>query len=85
MSPNPLAIHFLIGQYRKQKILPVGLGIIFIPIQYHFCFGQDGDAVENPISMQKLRQVIRLYGQGKGTRFINSILGISRNMTKKYL
>lgn len=39
----------------------------------------------NPISMQKLRQVIRLYGQGKGTKSINSMLGISRNTIKKYL
>ena len=39
----------------------------------------------NPISMQKLRQVIRLYGQGRGTKSINSMLGISRNTIKKYL
>lgn len=39
----------------------------------------------NPISMQKLRQVIRLYGQGKGTKSINSMLGVSRNTIKKYL
>jgi transposase len=38
-----------------------------------------------PISMQKLRQVIRLYGQGKGTKAINSMLGVSRNTIKKYL
>lgn len=38
-----------------------------------------------PITMQKLRQVIRLYGQGKGTKSINSMLGISRNTVKKYL
>jgi transposase len=35
--------------------------------------------------MQKLRQVIRLYGQGKGTKAINSMLGVSRNTIKKYL
>jgi transposase len=35
--------------------------------------------------MQKLRQVIRLYGQGKGTKAINSMLGVSRNTVKKYL
>ena len=38
-----------------------------------------------PISMQKIKQVIRLYGQGKGTRAINSMLGVSRNTVKKYL
>jgi transposase len=35
--------------------------------------------------MQKLKQVIRLYGQGKGTKSINSMLGVSRNTIKKYL
>lgn len=39
----------------------------------------------NPISMQKLRQVIRLYGQGKGTKAIHSMLGVSHNTIKKYL
>jgi len=34
--------------------------------------------------MQKLRQVIRLYGQGKGSKSINSMLGVSRNTVKKY-
>jgi hypothetical protein len=46
-----------------------------------------------PISMHKLRQVIRwllsvaevLYGQGKGSKSINSMLGVSRNTIKKYL
>jgi transposase len=38
-----------------------------------------------PIPMQKLKQVIRLYGQGKGTKSINSMLDISRNTIKKYL
>ena len=38
-----------------------------------------------PISMQKLRQVIRLHGQGKGTKSINRIVGLSRNTVKKYL
>lgn len=37
---------------------------------------------DNPLSMQKLRQVIRLYGQGKVTKSINSMLGISRNTIK---
>jgi transposase len=41
--------------------------------------------LNKPISMQKLRQVIRLYGQGKGTKSINSMLGVSRNTIKKYL
>jgi len=38
-----------------------------------------------PISMNKLKQVIRLHGQGKGIKSISSILGISRNTIKKYL
>ena len=38
-----------------------------------------------PITMQKLRQVIRFYGQGKGTKSISRIVGISRNTVKKYL
>jgi hypothetical protein len=46
-----------------------------------------------PISMHKLRQVIRwllspaevLYGQGKGSKSINSMLGVSRNTIKTYL
>lgn len=38
-----------------------------------------------PITMQKLRQVIRLYGQGKGTKSITRMVGISRNTVKKYL
>jgi len=38
-----------------------------------------------PISMHKLRQVIRLHGQGKGIKSINSMLGTSRNTIKKYL
>ena len=38
-----------------------------------------------PITMQKLRQVIRLHCQGKGSKTINSMLGVSRNTIKKYL
>jgi transposase len=38
-----------------------------------------------PISMNKLKQVIRLHGQGKGIKSISSILGIARNTIKKYL
>ena len=37
------------------------------------------------ITMQKLRQVLRFYSQGKGTKTISSIVGISRNTVKKYL
>lgn len=37
------------------------------------------------ISMLKLRQVIRLYNQGKGTKAIAGLLFISRNTIKKYL
>jgi transposase len=35
--------------------------------------------------MQKLRQIIRLYGQGKGSKTIYSMLGVARNTIKKYL
>ena len=38
-----------------------------------------------PITMQKLRQIIRLYGQGKGSKSISSMPGISRTTIKKYL
>lgn len=37
------------------------------------------------ISMLKLRQVIRLYNQGKGTKAIAGMLSLSRNTIKKYL
>ena len=38
-----------------------------------------------PIMMQKIKQIIRLYGQGKGTKTISNSLGVSRNTVKKYL
>lgn len=38
-----------------------------------------------PISMQKIIQVVRLYGQGKGTKTISSSLGVAHNTVKKYL
>lgn len=37
------------------------------------------------ISMQKIRQVLRFYAQGKGTKSIGSLLSMSRNTVKKYL
>lgn len=37
------------------------------------------------ISMQKLKQVLRLYSQGKGTKAISSLLNLSRTTVKKYL
>lgn len=37
------------------------------------------------LTMQKLRQVLRFYSQGKGTKTISSIVVISRNTVKKYL
>ncbi|MFR9165946.1 MAG: helix-turn-helix domain-containing protein [Dysgonomonas sp.] len=37
------------------------------------------------ISMQKLRQLIRLYSQGKGTKAIAGFMSISRTTVKKYL
>ena len=35
--------------------------------------------------MQKVKQVVRLYGQGKGAKAISSSLAIARNTIKKYL
>ena len=38
-----------------------------------------------PIKMNKLRQIIRLYSQGTGTKRIHGMLGIARNTIKKYI
>ncbi len=38
-----------------------------------------------PIDMYKIRQLLRLYACGKGTRFISHTTGIARNTVKKYL
>jgi len=38
-----------------------------------------------PIDMFKIRQLLRLYAEGKGTKFISRTTGISRNTIKKYL
>ncbi|NDV56371.1 IS21 family transposase, partial [Parabacteroides sp. 52] len=35
--------------------------------------------------MQKIRQVLRCYAQGKGTKAMSSMLSMSRNTIKKYL
>lgn len=37
------------------------------------------------LSMNKIRQVLRCYASGKGTKAISSMLNISRNTVKKYL
>lgn len=37
------------------------------------------------LSMNKIRQVLRCYASGKGTKTISSMLNISRNTVKKYL
>lgn len=39
----------------------------------------------NPIQMQKLRQIMRLYCQGTGIKTIHGMLGTSRNTIKKYV
>jgi Transposase and inactivated derivatives len=39
----------------------------------------------NTISMQKIRQVLRLRSQGKGLKAISGLVGIARNTVKKYL
>ncbi|WP_316823055.1 helix-turn-helix domain-containing protein [Pedobacter gandavensis] len=38
-----------------------------------------------PIKINKLRQIIRLYCQGIGTKAINGMVGTSRTTIKKYL
>jgi transposase len=38
-----------------------------------------------PIDMYKIRQLLKLYASGRGTKFISSTTGIARNTVKKYL
>jgi transposase len=38
-----------------------------------------------PIDMYKIRQILRLYADGRGSKFISSTTGIARNTVKKYL
>ena len=38
-----------------------------------------------PIEMYKIRQLLRLYADGRGSKFISKTTGISRNTVKKYL
>lgn len=38
-----------------------------------------------PISMYKIRQLLRLYASGRGSKFISGTTGIARNTVKKYL
>jgi DNA-binding NarL/FixJ family response regulator len=38
-----------------------------------------------PIDMSKLRQVLRLYSQGKSKIFISNYIPLSRNTVKKYI
>src|ERR1044071_7626894 len=38
-----------------------------------------------PIDMFKIRQLLRLYADGRGSKFISKTTGISRNTVKKYL
>ena len=37
------------------------------------------------IDMFKIRQVLRLYAEGRGSKFISKTTGIARNTVKKYL
>jgi hypothetical protein len=37
------------------------------------------------IDMYKLRQLLRMYAAGRGTKFISRSTGIARNTVKKYL
>lgn len=38
-----------------------------------------------PIDMYKIRQLLRLYASGRGSKFISNSTGIARNTVKKYL
>lgn len=38
-----------------------------------------------PIDMYKIRQLLRLYASGRGSKFISHTTGIARNTVKKYL
>ena len=38
-----------------------------------------------PIEMFKIRQVLRLYANGRGSKFISKTTGVARNTVKKYL
>lgn len=37
------------------------------------------------IDMFKIRQILRLYSEGKGTKFTSKTIGVARNTVKKYL
>jgi transposase len=39
----------------------------------------------NPINMTKIRQILRLYGQGNSKMAITRLTGVSRNTLKKYI
>lgn len=38
-----------------------------------------------PIIMFKIREVLRLYGEGRGSKYIARVTGVARNTVKKYL
>ena len=38
-----------------------------------------------PIDMFKIRQILRLYADGRGSKFISKTTGTVRNTIKKYL
>ena len=38
-----------------------------------------------PIDMYKIRQLLKLYASGRGSKFISNSTGIARNTVKKYL
>lgn len=37
------------------------------------------------IEMHKIREILRLYGDGRGSRYIGKLTGVARNTVKKYL
>jgi hypothetical protein len=38
-----------------------------------------------PITMNKIKQIIKSYAQGRGTKQISSLTGVARNTVKEYL
>ena len=38
-----------------------------------------------PIDMFHIRQILRLYAQGRGSKYISTMTGVARNTVKKYL
>ena len=48
-------------------------------------FSNSRSMANNPISMSKIRQILRLYGQGESKMAITRLINVSRNTLKKYI